>query len=124
MSKKGPHPVDKQVGANVRTARLLKNMSQEKLGDELNLTFQQVQKYEKGTNRISASKLSELSNILDQPIGYFFNGVKTAQGVNNEIMALTSSAEATHILKTYAKAGETGRSFMDLLAGLVEKKGL
>ena len=68
----GPHPVDIAVGSRLRGRRILLGMSQEKLGDELGITFQQVQKYEKGTNRISASRLSDISKILDVPPGYFF----------------------------------------------------
>ncbi len=67
-----PHPVDVHVGARVRTRRTLLGMSQTKLGDALGLTFQQVQKYENGTNRISASRLLDLTRGLDVSIGHFF----------------------------------------------------
>ena len=68
----GPHPVDVAVGTRVRSRRILLGISQEYLGDELGITFQQVQKYEKGTNRISASRLSDISRILNVAPGYFF----------------------------------------------------
>jgi transcriptional regulator with XRE-family HTH domain len=74
MATKVPHPVDKHVGSRVRMRRLMLGMSQEKLGDKLGLTFQQVQKYEKGTNRISASRLLEMSRILQVPVPFFFDG--------------------------------------------------
>ncbi len=67
-----PHPVDVHVGARVRLRRTLLGMTQSGLGDALGLTFQQVQKYEHGTNRISASRLYEMSRALDVPIEYFF----------------------------------------------------
>jgi transcriptional regulator with XRE-family HTH domain len=67
-----PHPVDVHVGARVRLRRTTLGMSQEKLGDAIGLTFQQVQKYERGTNRIGASRLYELSRVLDVPISFFF----------------------------------------------------
>lgn len=67
-----PRPVDVHVGARVRARRTLLGLSQQRLGTELDLTFQQVQKYEQGTNRIGASRLYELSRILDVPVGYFF----------------------------------------------------
>ncbi len=67
-----PHPVDIHVGGRMRLRRTLLGMSQEKLGEAMGLTFQQVQKYERGANRISASRLYELSRILDVPISYFF----------------------------------------------------
>ncbi len=68
----GPHPVDVHVGGRVRLRRTLLGMSQEKLGEALELTFQQVQKYERGMNRISASRLYQLCHVLDVPIEYFF----------------------------------------------------
>ena len=67
-----PHPVDVRVGARVQQRRVLLGMTQTDLGDAIGLTFQQVQKYERGTNRISASRLCELSRVLDVPIEYFF----------------------------------------------------
>lgn len=67
-----PHPVDVHVGGRVRMRRTLLGMSQEKLGEAIGLTFQQVQKYERGTNRIGASRLHDLSKVLDVPIGFFF----------------------------------------------------
>lgn len=68
----GPHPVDIHVGSRVRMRRTLLGMSQEKLGDALALTFQQVQKYERGANRVGASRLFEISRILDVPVSFFF----------------------------------------------------
>jgi transcriptional regulator with XRE-family HTH domain len=67
-----PNPVDIHVGARVRLRRTLLGMSQEKLGDAIGLTFQQVQKYERGANRIGASRLFHLSRVLDVPISFFF----------------------------------------------------
>ncbi len=72
--KKIPNPVDKHVGARVRMRRVLLGMSQEKLGEALSLTFQQVQKYEKGTNRIGASRLSQIAKTLSVQIAFFFEG--------------------------------------------------
>lgn len=73
IAKDGPSPIDVHVGARVRLRRTLLGMSQEKLGEAIGLTFQQVQKYERGMNRISASKLWRLSNVLDVPVSYFFD---------------------------------------------------
>ncbi len=69
------HPVDMHAGARARMRRTLLGMTQTDLGDALGLTFQQVQKYERGTNRISASRLCELSRVLDVSIDYFFEGM-------------------------------------------------
>ena len=73
-----PNPVDVHVGARLRQRRTLLGMNQTKLGSSIGLTFQQVQKYEKGTNRISASRLYALSGTLDVPIEYFFSDMPTA----------------------------------------------
>src|SRR3954468_15891485 len=67
-----PNPVDVHVGARVRLRRTLLGMSQEKLGEAIGLTFQQVQKYERGANRIGASRLWDLSRVLDCPMSFFF----------------------------------------------------
>ena len=69
----GPNPVDVHVGGRVRLRRTLLGMSQEKLGEAIGLTFQQVQKYERGANRIGSSRLFDLSRGLDVPIGFFFD---------------------------------------------------
>tara|TARA_R110002094_G_scaffold157588_1_gene143880 strand:+ start:155 stop:439 length:285 start_codon:yes stop_codon:yes gene_type:complete len=73
MIKSSPDPVDIHVGARVRLRRTLLGMSQEKLGKALGLTFQQVQKYERGANRIGSSRLFQLSRILDVPVSFFFD---------------------------------------------------
>lgn len=68
-----PNPVDIHVGARVRLRRTLLGMSQEKLGEAIGLTFQQVQKYERGANRVGASRLYDLSRVLDVPVSFFFD---------------------------------------------------
>ena len=73
IADRSPRPVDAHVGRRVRLRRTMLGMSQEKLGKELGLTFQQVQKNERGTNRIGASRLYQLSKILDVPVSYFFD---------------------------------------------------
>jgi transcriptional regulator with XRE-family HTH domain len=80
---KNPDPVDKHVGARVRMRRMMLHMSQEKLGDAIGLTFQQVQKYEKGTNRMGSSRLQQVANVLQVPVTFFFEGApgqKTIDG--------------------------------------------
>jgi transcriptional regulator with XRE-family HTH domain len=79
LAKKAPNPTDKHVGSRVRMRRMMLGMSQEKLGDALGLTFQQVQKYEKGTNRIGASRLQQISHILQVPVSFLFEGAPSAQ---------------------------------------------
>lgn len=72
-SKRAPHPIDIHVGSRVRLRRMMQGISQDKLGEELGLTFQQVQKYEKGVNRIGASRLYEISKILSVPVQFFYD---------------------------------------------------
>ena len=80
IAKKAPNPTDKHVGSRVRMRRMMLGMSQEKLGNSLGLTFQQVQKYEKGTNRIGASRLQQISHILQVPVAFFFEGAPAVAG--------------------------------------------
>lgn len=79
IAKKVPNPIDRHVGSRVRMRRMMLGMSQEKLGDALGLTFQQVQKYEKGANRIGASRLQQISQILQVPVSFFFEGAPSSQ---------------------------------------------
>ncbi|HEY8005307.1 MAG TPA: helix-turn-helix transcriptional regulator [Methylocella sp.] len=81
--KKIPNPIDRHVGSRVRMRRVMLGMSQEKLGDALGLTFQQVQKYEKGTNRIGASRLQQISRTLDVPPAFFFEGAPSFEAMAN-----------------------------------------
>ncbi|HVL72389.1 MAG TPA: helix-turn-helix transcriptional regulator [Beijerinckiaceae bacterium] len=80
MSTKAPNPVDKHVGSRVRMRRMLVGLSQEKLGDALGITFQQVQKYEKGTNRIGASRLHQIARVLQVPVEFFYEGAPQMHG--------------------------------------------
>ncbi|MEA2819609.1 MAG: hypothetical protein QOJ86_1613 [Bradyrhizobium sp.] len=74
MPAKPPNPVDRHVGSRVRMRRIMLGMSQEKLGEGLGLTFQQIQKYEKGTNRIGASRIQHIAEILQVPVSFLFEG--------------------------------------------------
>ncbi|HEY5964319.1 MAG TPA: helix-turn-helix transcriptional regulator [Xanthobacteraceae bacterium] len=78
LARKKPNPTDRYVGARVRMRRLMLGMSQTTLGEALGLTFQQVQKYEKGTNRIGASRLQQISHALQVPISFFFEELPVA----------------------------------------------
>src|SRR4051795_6320530 len=90
MSAKMPNPVDKYVGSRVRMRRIMLGMSQEKLGEALGLTFQQIQKYEKGTNRVGASRLQQISEILQVPVSFLFEGGPSGI-VNGELSAESAS---------------------------------
>jgi transcriptional regulator with XRE-family HTH domain len=92
--KKVPNPIDKHVGSRVRMRRVLLGMSQEKLGEALSLTFQQVQKYEKGTNRIGASRLQQISKSLNVPPAYFFEGAPSFDAAIPDSFTHSAAAEA------------------------------
>jgi transcriptional regulator with XRE-family HTH domain len=100
MVKKAPNPIDKYVGSRVRMRRMMLSMSQEKLGDALGLTFQQVQKYEKGTNRIGASRLQQISTILQVPVSFFFEGAPDISPLGQENTGAPSPAYVADFLAT------------------------
>ena len=79
MVRKTPNPIDVHVGGRVRMRRMLSGMGQEKLGDALGLTFQQVQKYEKGANRMGASRLYQIARVLGVPVESFYEGIQADQ---------------------------------------------
>lgn len=93
----GPNPVDVHVGSRVRMRRTLLGLSQEKLGEAIGLTFQQVQKYERGANRIGSSRLFDLSRVLDVPVSFFFedmpNAVSSRSPAQVQAGAVSGAAE-------------------------------
>ncbi|MEK9753341.1 MAG: helix-turn-helix transcriptional regulator [Rhodospirillaceae bacterium] len=115
-----PHPTDVHVGQRIREARLAKGMTQTDLGNSLGISFQQVQKYEKGTNRVGSSRLWEVCKVLDQPITFFFEGLgrgsmgepepalsSRAIKLAKEIDEISDDNVKTHFLKlvrSYAKS--------------------
>src|SRR5689334_8058350 len=105
MAKKAPNPIDKHVGSRVRMRRMMLSMSQEKLGDALGLTFQQVQKYEKGTNRIGASRLQQISNILQVPVAFFFEGAPSLSPQPDGMKEAPSPAYVSDFLATSEEIG-------------------
>jgi transcriptional regulator with XRE-family HTH domain len=95
MAKKAPNSTDKHVGNRVRMRRMILKMSQETLASGLGLTFQQVQKYEKGANRIGAGRLQQISNILQVPVTFFFEGMPQSTAHDDDINMLASDFLAT-----------------------------
>jgi transcriptional regulator with XRE-family HTH domain len=134
---KAPNPIDKHVGARVRMRRLILGMSQGKLGEALDVTFQQVQKYEKGTNRISASRLQHIAQILSVPIPFFFEDAPGESAVqprgmegksNNNPLEFLSSAEGLQLNKAFvrikdSKLRRTITNLVRALAGEEESAG-
>jgi len=127
-----PSPIDVHVGSRVRLRRTLLGMSQERLGDALGLTFQQVQKYEKGMNRIGASRLQDIAKILDAPPSFFFEGAPTQaaaaapQGGFSEGQSATfvvdflSTVEGLQLNKAFAaiKDPKVRRRVVDLVVAI------
>ena len=132
MLKKVPNPIDRHVGSRVRMRRVLSGVSQEKLGDALGLTFQQVQKYEKGSNRISASRLQQIAKMLDVPVSFFFEGAPTGDMPTGAFSDSASSAyvsdfmassEGVQLMKAFIriKDNKVRRRIIDLVESLGEE---
>ncbi|MBV9348576.1 MAG: helix-turn-helix transcriptional regulator [Pseudolabrys sp.] len=129
MAKKNPNPIDKHVGARVRMRRMMLGMSQEKLGDALDLTFQQVQKYEKGTNRIGASRLQQISNILQVPPAFFFEGAPghTSSGMSESpspayVSDVLATSDGLALVKAFSriKKPKLRRKIVDLVQQMAD----
>src|SRR5258705_11602325 len=112
MAKKLPNPIDKHVGSRLRMRRKMLGMSQGKIGELLNIAFQQVQKYEQGTNRISASRLQHLSHILQVPVPFFFEGASDQpRGAGGPatpayVSEFLSSTDGLALVKAFTKVKE------------------
>jgi len=131
--KKVPNPIDKHVGSRVRMRRMMLGMSQEKLGDALRLTFQQVQKYEKGTNRIGASRLQQISYILQVPVSFFFEGAPApdvAGGIGEApspayVSDFLSSSDGLRLVKAFMRIKQQNvrRRIVDLVEAMAGEDG-
>jgi transcriptional regulator with XRE-family HTH domain len=106
VTKKRPDPLDIEVGQRVRAFRLHKGLSQEKLADQLGLTFQQVQKYEKGTNRIGAGRLQRIAAILGITVSDFFTSVGQGAAAPAGLFKLLDKAAALRLLRAYSRIRE------------------
>jgi transcriptional regulator with XRE-family HTH domain len=130
VPKKQANPIDVQVGNRVRIRRMLIGMSQERLGDLLGLTFQQVQKYEKGVNRIGAGRLFEMARILNVPVDFFYEGVNSAPPQAGEsengasVMEFVSSGEGLQLSLAFMKIKDSKvrKRVLDLVKSLAEEE--
>ena len=133
MVKRAPNPVDKYVGSRIRMRRLMLGMTQEKLSDGLGLTFQQVQKYENGKNRIGAGCLQHISHILQVPVPFFFEGAPHLPGQPAGIGDAPSPAYVSDFLattdglaltKAFMRIKDQGmrRCIVDLVEKIVEER--
>ncbi len=93
VKDRGPHPIDVIVGRRARERRTLEGMSQSAVAAKLGLTFQQLQKYERGDNRISASRLYELAQIFDVPVAYFYEGMEAGKGASDDWLTKRETLE-------------------------------
>lgn len=108
MAGRGPNPIDVVVGQNIRFQRRAKSLSQEELGERLGLTFQQIQKYEKGANRTSAGRLVQIASVLGVGVMTLFDGVDTEKArANKTLSELVKDQKAIDLLQAFASVRET-----------------
>jgi len=131
--KKAPNPIDVHVGARVRLRRSMMGWSQEKLGDNLGVTFQQIQKYEKGANRISASRMQKISEVLNTPVSFFFEDVPGSQNAalgglaeatsSDYVVDFLSSPDGLQLNQAFAKIRDpkVRKKIVDLVKSLAEE---
>ncbi|MAW81322.1 MAG: transcriptional regulator [Parvularcula sp.] len=132
--RSGPHPIDVYVGSRVKLRRMILGMSQEMLGKSLGLTFQQIQKYEKGVNRIGASRMFELSQLLEVPVQFFYDGFggAAAKSVNGfaedgdgeAVMDLVNSPEGVQLCRYFSeiKDLDVRKKVLDLVKSIAERE--
>ncbi|TVR10256.1 MAG: XRE family transcriptional regulator [Salinarimonadaceae bacterium] len=132
LVKKTPNPIDVHVGSRVRMRRMMVGMSQEKLGEALGLTFQQIQKYEKGANRIGASRLHQIATALGVQIEFFYEGAPSAAGATQEGFAedpnppymtdFLSTADGLQLMRAFVRVRDARvrKRVVDLVEALAE----
>jgi len=132
MARKIPDPIDAHVGSRIRLRRMLIGLSQEKLGDALGLTFQQVQKYEKGANRIGSSRLYKIAHLLGVSIQFFFDDLQAQDtdrargfaepGAGPMVMDFFNTSEGVHLNRAFANIKDTTvrKRLVDLVKALGE----
>ncbi|MCK5931560.1 MAG: helix-turn-helix transcriptional regulator [Fulvimarina manganoxydans] len=133
VNKKKPNPIDTHVGSRVRLRRTMLGLSQEKLGEALGITFQQVQKYEKGSNRIGASRLQRISEVLNVPVSFFFEdapssgqptpGFAESSG-GDYVVDFLSSSEGLQLNRAFVKISDpkVRRRVVELVRSLAEEE--
>jgi transcriptional regulator with XRE-family HTH domain len=124
---KRPNPTDVYVGSRIRMRRKILGLSQEKLGERLGITFQQIQKYEKGTNRVGASRLQAMSDALEVPVSYFFPDATNApDGLAEEgatfVMDFLSTSEGIDLTRAFTRIRDpkVRRKIVELVRSLAD----
>ena len=128
---KSPSPVDRHVGSRVRLRRTLIGMSQERLGEILGVTFQQVQKYEKGVNRIGAGRLQSIGAALNVPITFFYEGMpgeaggEASERVESSLDAVMGSPDGGRLIRAFSSIGDEvlRRKVVELVEAMAESPG-
>lgn len=129
---KSPDGTDRHVGRRIRMRRLMLDMSQTTLGDAIGVTFQQVQKYEKGTNRVSASRLDRMSHVLRVPVPFFFEGLPKQSGRSKGksgpsyppyVLDFVSTSEGLALIRAFVKIKHRSlsRQIIELVETLAER---
>jgi len=121
-SRSAANPIDLHVGVRIRMRRRMQGVSQEKLAEALGLTFQQVQKYERGANRVSASKLYEIAATLKAPVAYFFDGLADPAGEADDVESQGGDERAVHAFLMTSEGLELARSFTQVPRGRVRRR--
>jgi len=121
-NKKKPNPIDIHVGSRVRLRRNMLGMSQEKLGESLGITFQQIQKYEKGTNRVGASRLQAIASILGVPVSFFFEDAPGGNSGQGPGFAEDSSANYVVDFLNTSEGLQLNRAFVKISDSKVRRK--
>jgi len=120
-SKKIPNPIDVHVGSRIRLRRNILGISQEKLGEHLGITFQQIQKYEKGTNRVGASRLQEIAAVLQVPVSFLFEGAPGQDAGGPDGFAEESGTYVVDFMNT-AEGIQLNRAFVRISDPKVRRK--
>lgn len=121
-NKKKPNPTDVYVGGRIRLRRNMLGMSQEKLGESLGITFQQIQRYEKGTNRVGASRLQAIASILSVPVAFFFEDAPGQEGGEHKGLAEDSSTSFVVDFLSSAEGLQLNRAFARISNPKVRRK--
>jgi transcriptional regulator with XRE-family HTH domain len=130
-NKKKPNPIDIHVGSRIRLRRNMLGMSQERLGESLGITFQQIQKYEKGTNRVGASRLQAIASILEVPVAFFFEdapggavGGLSEESQTTYVVDFLSSTEGLQLNRAFVKIADqkVRRRIIDLVRSLADEE--
>ena len=133
-NKKKPNPIDVHVGSRIRLRRNMLGMSQERLGESLGITFQQIQKYEKGTNRVGASRLQAIASIQGVPVSFFFEDAPggesqptgfAEESSTNQVVDFLNSAEGLQLSRAFVAISDSRvrRRILDLVKTLADDPG-